>query len=227
MSRPLCTAPRCRSLGHHYPDCADESCRGCQPRLAADGLNLCPVHTRGIAEDATRAAEIYVELVLVLSGTGAPGEKTSGSKEVGAVLNERAVESRTLIRHTLVSWCRLVSEERGTSLPADDITSLGAYAATHAQWLAAHPAAGECADELHELAHGRPWRTAYPSGARVVVVGACPLVSDDGPCGHILRAIMRRTDSLLPSELVCDAEIPHQWPADQWLTLGRKLRRAA
>lgn len=43
----------------------------------------------------------------------------------------------------------------------------------------------------------------------------------------MLKAILRRTDSLLPSALVCDTDETHTIPASEWITLGRKLRRAA
>lgn len=212
-----CSAPRCRAFGRHLEACATDDCKGCQPRLAADGLRLCEVHVRRLGEHAHQAADVYTELALALLTSGRPDERTSGSKERGAVLNERAVQARTTIRHTLVSWCRLVSEERGITLPNDDITSLASYVAKHAQWLGAHPAAGECSDELEELARGKPWRIAYPTGARVVEVGACPL---DG-CGGTVRAILRRTDSLLPSELVCDTDGSHRWSAEKWRAFAR------
>ncbi|HEX5995977.1 MAG TPA: hypothetical protein VFY84_12615 [Jiangellales bacterium] len=234
-TRPLCIAPRCRSIGYHLGDCASEQCRGCQPRLAADGLRLCVVHTRAIGDDAYRAAEVHAELALVLAASDRPGERTSGTRERGLAVNERAVWARATIRHVLVSWCRLIAEERGITPPADDITSLAGYLAKHADWLSASDYADEVSDELRDLAHGEPWRVAYPTGARVFEVGPCPETVDGAPCPGVVRAVLRRTDSLLPSELVCDHRpdpepedwTPHRYLADQWLTLGRKLRRAA
>ncbi|HEX5994451.1 MAG TPA: hypothetical protein VFY84_04855 [Jiangellales bacterium] len=256
-TRPLCIAPRCRSIGYHLSDCTNEQCRGCQPRLAADGLRLCVVHTRAIADDAHRAAEVHAELALVLAASDRPGERTSGSRERGLAVNERAVWARATIRHTLVSWCKLIAEERGITLPGgwavqhlppgfigppnrlwrvnDTASSLARYLAKHADWLSASDYADEVSDELRDLAHGEPWRVAYPTGARVFEVGPCPETVDGAPCPGVVRAVLRRTDSLLPSELVCDHHpdpqpedwSSHHWPADQWLTLGRKLRRAA
>lgn len=242
-NRPLCVAPRCTSRGYHWPDCSNHECTGCQPRLAADGLLLCRGHRDRIAADATRAAQLYGDLTLVLAGTGSSDEKTSGSREYGANLNERATEARTTIRAVLSSWCRLVSEERGIHPPKKRVIKLlplgfigpaplvwtvddrpiamGRYLALHADWLAAHPAAGECSDELDELVrNAHP--IAYPSGARVIEVASCP-----HKCEGMIKAILRRADSLLPSAIVCDVDEHHTWPADQWLTLGKQLRRAA
>lgn len=242
--RPHCTSPRCSARGYHWPDCQNGECNGCQPRLAADGLNLCGPHRDWLPQDATKAAELYVELTSVLAGSGHPGEKTSGTPERGAKLNPRAVEARHTIRAVLSSWCRLIAEERGIHppkrrvvklLPMDFIgpaplvwtvddtpAAMGAYLARHADWLAAHPAASEVSEELHDLvtlAHP----IAYPTGARVFPVGPCL----HHGCEGTIKAILRRVDSLLPSSLVCDVDDTHTWPADQWLTLGRRLKRAA
>lgn len=220
---PLCAAPHCRVRGQHTTDCPGGDCRGCLPRPAADGLALCWPHTEWLARDARQAAWLYGELEHVLIGAPAVGGRVSGSPDRTRLPNMAAVEARTLIRHTLVSWCRLIAEERGIDLPRDEVAAMGDYIARHAHWLAAHPAAGEAADELRELAHGRPWRVAYPDSTRRVEVGPCP---HDG-CGGTIRAVLRASDSLLPSRIVCDANADHVWPASEWITLGRQLRRIA
>src|SRR5690606_12537238 len=133
-------------------------------------------------------------------GTGA-AERTSGSPDPTRLPNPAAMEARGTIRAVLAAWCRLIAEERGVELPEDTVAAMGAYIARHAHWLAAHPAAGEASDELRELAHGRPWRVAYPDGTRRVEVGPCLY---DG-CEGTIRAVLRASDSLLPSRIVCDA----------------------
>src|SRR5690606_6490509 len=218
---PLCAAPHCRARGQHTTDCPGGDCRGCQPRPAADGLALCWPHTEWLARDARQAAWLYGELEHVLIGAPAVGGRVSGSPDRTRLPNMAAVEARTLIRHTLVSWCRLIAEERGIDLPRDEVAAMGDYIARHAHWLAAHPAAGDASAEMRELAV-RAHRIAYPDGTRVVAVGPCP--RDGG--GGTTRAVLRASDSLLPSRIVCDANADHVWPADQWLTLGRQLRRA-
>ncbi len=205
-------------LAHHKPDCSVE-CRGCLPRYSADGRNLCEVCTRRLAEDATTAAQLYAELELVLAAPGRLGEHTSGTPDHGTELNDRAVEARTLIRHTLVSWCLLIAEERGITTPEDTVDALAEYVDRHSVWLSAHGAAGDCAEEIADLAHGAPWRTAYPSGARRFKVGPC-LMQD---CTGEIIAVLRDTDQLLPSALTCDADEPHTWTADKWREIGRAL----
>ena len=85
------------------------------------------------------------------------------------------VEHRVTIRHTLVSWTLLVTEERGINLPwywrtiplpegvqgpfnrlrtVDHRTeALGKLLADHARWIAQQPFAGEAAGELRDLLH--------------------------------------------------------------------------
>jgi hypothetical protein len=215
----LCANPRCCILGRHTTDCDNADCRGCLPRPTAAGTNLCEICTRRLAEDAHTAGVLFADLELVLTSTGVPGEPVSGGGNKGTTINDRAVECRTLIKHTLVSWTLLVTEERGITTPADVVEKLAAFVAAHAVWLSAHPAAGDCADELHELAHGQPWRTAYPSGARRFPVAAC-LMPD---CPGVIVAVLRDTDYLLPSALTCDTDDTHSWSADSWRSLGRAL----
>lgn len=215
----LCVNGRCRILGRHGQECESEDCRGCLPRPASSGCNLCEVCTRRLAEDAKTAAVLYADLELVLANSGVAGEPISGTRDRGTELNDRAVEARTEIRHTLVSWTLLIAEERGISTPDDYVHQIAAFVAKHAVWLSAHPAAGDAAGELHELAHGQAWRTAYPSGSRRFPVAACVVAE----CTGTIVATIRHTDYLLPSALTCDQDEDHTWTAASWRTLGRAL----
>lgn len=214
----LCPALGCRIVGHHRDSCEDDNCRGCVPRTAAPGLQLCDYHLLRIAADATRNADLYSELEAVLATSERPGERTSGTPSHGTELNIRAAVMRTEIRHVMVSWCKLVADERGIALPTDHIDAIGAYLALHRDWLAAHPAAGDCSDELASVGR-RAFNVAYPSGARIFPVGPCP----GSGCTATVRVVLRKVDALLPSELVCDADEPHSWPASRWRELGRTI----
>lgn len=228
MSKLACAVARCAIPRRHRDGCENEQCRGCLRALAAPGLRLCDLHTTRIATDALRCAELDHEIEQVLASYGRRDERTSGSATHGTVIDERAMAVRTEIRHTLASWCRLIAEERGIGLPPDHLDAIAAYVATHHEWLAAHPAAGDCSDELSGLQR-RAWAVAYPTGARVFPVGPCPTTG----CGATVRVVLRVIDSLLPSELVCDGTHvegcdcgrcpPHRWPYTSWRNLGRKI----
>jgi len=247
----LCTNPRCRRHGHHGPGCAGDSCRGCVPRVAGEGLRLCLLCVRRLEQDAIAAARLFDELAqALLPVRGVTGSGGGGSGiGAGLTLDDRAVDARAAIRAVLTSWVKLIAEERRISLPlrtlmtveprpvgfvgpmrllghtvADDSTyAMGAYIARHARWLATHGAAGDAADELATLAHGAARGIAYPEGARRVAISGCP---NDG-CAGELRAVIRAVDSLLPSAIVCTVDPEHMWTTAQWHRLGRQLQAAA
>lgn len=222
MTQLLCVSPRCAIPRRHRDDCTGD-CRGCLPGWAADGLRLCAVCLTRLGDNAVKAAELYDELELMLKTTGAGG-RSSSKPGPGTPPRDAVVDMRATIRHILASWCRLIAEERGIGLPADEVTAMGGYMGRHAEWLAAGEYAAEVADEVAALA-SRAWGLAYPSGSRTVEVGPCPL------CPGTLTAIVRATDQTLPSEVGCDGQEPHRWPADQWRQLDRlvmaKRRMAA
>jgi hypothetical protein len=220
-----CEGRRCRARGAHGSGCAGEpECLGCEPRLAADGLVLCWSHREAIPRHALLAAEIFDELTLQLAAGSSPAGEyvTATSLDKGIKLNTAAVEARDLIEGTLVAWTALIVDERGFTRPKLDPHSTAAFIADSASWLAAHPAAADCLDELHELAWGRPRAIAYPSGNRTIKLGDCPL------CEGSVAAVMRRPDSLLPSEVRCDLDEGHRWrgPAE-WAQLAEAMRSPA
>lgn len=228
MTDLLCLAAHCRTLGQHATDCTDQTCRGCLPRRAADGLRLCEVHTDAIGHDAVRAGDLHGALAQVLTGGGGGGPKVSGgSVDKSLNLNERAVTVRDEIRATLVSWCLMVAEERGIATPDDRPTALGAFVHKHRVWLAAHGAAADASVELRELVN-EARRVAYPEVSGTTRdLGTCPVAEDGSVCGGKLRGVMRRADSYLPSWVLCDREREHAWDATQWMELGAAMEAAA
>ena len=130
------------------------------------------------------------------------------------------------IRAHLVSWAKLVVDERDIEAPANTGHAIARFLAIHVDWLANHDAAGECADEFANLC-GRARRIAYPNGTRTIEVGHCQRETDGIRCDGVIKAILRRVDSLLPSAIVCDTDPDHTWDPTQWLRLGRQLKAAA
>lgn len=224
MTLALCIVPSCAARGRHQPHCDDDRCRGCLPRRADDGLVLCRHHTLLIAEDAVTASRLYDALADQLVASGLPGEKTSGSRNPGLKINTAALDARIYIRHILASWTTMIADVRGVALPwPDDTASLGLFIARHAVWLAAQSAtAPHVCTELRDLVHGA-YPIAYPSGTRIFDVAACPTQG----CPGTLRAVLRRSDALLPAAVVCGHDDAHTWSADRWLALGRQIRGIA
>jgi hypothetical protein len=238
-----CANPTCHTTGLHKTGC-DRNCRGCLPTLAGNGLALCYNHADRIGADAVKCAEALGELAvsLVPSGSGEGGRGANPHPSLN--LHDGVIELRSTIRNTIVSWSRLIHEERGISLPwrhrivrlaagiegpanrvrqgVANSTDLARYIQTHSRWLAAHPAAGECSEEFATLAASAR-RLLQPSGTRVIEVGPCPMEE----CGGMLRALMRTERSLMPSSVTCDADAGHEWTSADWLALARSMRVAA
>jgi hypothetical protein len=245
-----CLSPRCGEPGEHYDDCDGTRCRGCVPRQTAPGKTLCRECTRQLGRDIPAVAALDRELLERLTGTSAGGEGGKTSNPPGSRQpDDRPLWARAEIRNALASWTRIVCEERNVATPArltvrerplgftgpmpvirvpDDSTiGLAAFLVRHLDWLAGHNAADELADTFAELAHGRARRIAYPSGARVVEIAPCPCLVGADRCEGVIKAIVRPTDALLPTELVCDVDDTHRWSSTQWTRLRRQLRAAA
>ena len=196
-------------------------CPGCTPRQAANRSRLCELDLRRLGEDIAVLPELHAALAQTLAYGQGGGEKSS-NKPGSRVPNTAAMEQRVVIRHRLASWAQLVIEERDwNATPADNPTAIANFLAIHVDWLANHEAAGDCADEFAETA-GKARRVAYPNGTRTYEVAPCPM-----DCEGVIKAVLRRVDSLLPSELVCDTDEQHRWNSTQWVRLGRTLLKAA
>lgn len=244
MVNVLCALASCRVPGREHADGCDEQGCLCLRARARDGGRLCEHHTQRISDDllgthgrhhrscadntcsgcadTVGLADLYDELALRLAGGAGTGDKVSGTADTTRLPNPAAVETRAEIRHVLVSWCRLVAEERGFALPADTVHTMADYIARSSEWLAATDYADEAVNELNDLRR-RAFGLAYPSGTRVKDIAPCPV---DG-CAGTVRAVLRRTDSLLPSMLACDADDGHAWRASEWHAFRKLVERKA
>ncbi|MEU1128292.1 helix-turn-helix domain-containing protein [Streptomyces sp. NPDC005900] len=88
----------------------------------------------------------------------------------------------------------------------------------HAHWLCVHPAAGEVVAEFAETKAAAK-RVAYPVQIRKFQVGSCVELD----CGGSLVAAIQTDDQLTPSEVRCDADPRHVWPAQQWRELDVRV----
>jgi hypothetical protein len=177
---------------------------------------------------------------------GSAGEKVTGTKIPGIVINEpvsrlsSAVAGWTERARSYVLAAHPMAERPRT---LDTPTVL--------EWLAKYHAWRLAYDDDHERAVGVcEWaevyrrevrRLAYPTGVRRVHPrgAACvvpvlvrgddgePLTDDAGglvmrPCGGPLYALIRPADDDAPSELVCDSDDTHRVPSKQWLSWARR-----
>lgn len=244
MNTTLCLSRRCWIPGAHRTDCPSEMCRGCQPNTAGAGLLLCYGCADRIGSDAIAAAEACAELAEWLAPGGTGQGRGGVNPHPSLTLHDGVVEVRNLIRSQIVAWSKLVHEQRRVRLPWEwrivrlpagvegparrvrqglaNTRSLAQLIQTHARWLAAHPAAADCAEELSDLVAAAR-RVTNPSGTRVIEIGPCPMEG----CGGTLRGLLRRQASLIPSSVTCDTEPGHEWTSADWLALARSMKAAA
>lgn len=200
-------------------------------RQQAVGLTVCLWH-RDKAERAVAELPSLYEFLgrrLVASGAGGLTGMPSGNREPGIDINHRVAQARTDIRNNLSTWARVAVEERSMHCPPDDLPSIAAFIVAQVEWFSSQPFARQFVNDVVD-----DWHTARglsdPNPTRRFEVGPCP----EAGCAGILIAQIRPKDSLLPHDVTCHlspadeetGELLHSWPADRWMTLGRKVVRA-
>lgn len=129
------------------------------------------------------------------------------------------------IRAALTNWVRIVAEERGLMLPADDgrdeVELAAEFLRRHHDWSVSQLWADDYATELRDL-NEAAWSLLHPRRTEAATRLPCP-----ADCGGTLRASFRdddsHDDSLAPKVLICDGcALPV--PPEQWRKLARKIK---
>ena len=211
----LCESPRC----WRDPETGD-----LEPDVAAAGLRLCWTCRGRLVRDLDQLPAICADLETALAGgsAGSGGPVVSGTRARQLPLNVGAAYARAEITPVLASWAILIVEFRGVSAPVRDPGALARWLRPHVDWLAAHPAAGDAADEIAEIRRTAE-RGAYPNPVRRVELGACP----EHECEGAVWAIVRDPSAFLPSAAACDVQPDHEWAMQQWPRLRRAMRASA
>ena len=163
----------------HLNECPRDDCRGCLPRLAAIGLQVCGPCERRVSDGLREIPALHDALLTPTKAGGRQGRIT-GSPEPPQPMRDEPRWEREAIRAMLVSWCLLMAEDYGMSLPADTVQAMAGH--VHRQTI--RLLAGEHADQLtHDvtLAVGDARRRAYPSRPDWAVIG-------EHACGGLVRA---------------------------------------
>lgn len=211
MTAALCVGPRC--LG------STEGGRFRRP--AVPGLRLCAECRRAVRVGLAELPAIYADCESALVPRRNPtGPRVTGSRRsTGIDLDENTLTARTTILELLSSWSALVADERSVGRPArQDPTGLAAFLLTHLDWLQAHSAAGDFAEEVTRTV-ARARRLAYQGPAMRVDLGECVLPD----CGEAMTTSPAGRGGPRSFEVRCEAG--HSWPPHQWLRLFH-LQRA-
>lgn len=95
----------------HRPDCDHQNC-ACPPALAAPNSKTCGWHADTTRENLRELPELWAVL-----GAGSIGSGTGSDDESPQPLSDRARWEREGMRVMLVTWCKVLDEERGSPLP--------------------------------------------------------------------------------------------------------------
>jgi hypothetical protein len=137
----------------------------------------------------------------------------------GLALDDAVVSFRAAVMSVLASWCGLVVQERPVSVaPRRRVAELAGFLTVHLDWLAAHPAAGDAAAEIQELAE-KAEIAVNPNPLTKLVVGLC----DRPGCASSVHAIVGVRD-WIPDRVCCDSG--HVWRPHEWLLLARRIEQA-
>jgi len=201
------------------------------PRNATTPLLVCNWHADRTEQAIAELPALHkaLEHRLTTSGSSLITGMPTGSKEPGLNLNHRVAQARTDIRNNLTAWARTVAEERRITPPADTLNAIAVFLVRQLDWCLSQPYAKQLVNDLTE-----DWATARrlndPNQTRRFDVGPCP----EPDCEGTLVARIRSRDVLLPSDVTCDlspededGNLLHTWPADKWMTLGRRIVRKA
>ncbi|BBB01466.1 hypothetical protein RVR_8897 [Actinacidiphila reveromycinica] len=184
-------------------------CGPCVERLRTDLCRVLALH-----EEAERA---------LVRSPASLRQRVSGSRSVGIVLDDDSVAVRSAIRALLLSWTRLVADERGVAGVGDaEVRSLLRFLVAHLEWLAGHPAAPDFADEVAELLASAGRRSGV-GGEAAVPLGPCPQPG----CGGTLRASGAAVAGEPGAARHVRCEHGHGVTPRQWFLLAERGRRGA
>jgi hypothetical protein len=198
MSHRLCTSPHC----------------SVQPRHAAPGRNLCTPCRDQLADVLTVLADHYDDCAHELRlGWRRSGERVRGGMVGGIRLSDAILDVRADILSILTSWTAMTVQERGLPAPSRDVHAMTALLRRNIDWLAAHPAAGDFADEMTDLlACAR--EVVNPDRAPLLHLGPCPQPG----CERPVHATVQTKDRTSRPVISCAAG--HTYDADQWRALA-------
>lgn len=174
-------------------------CQTCVERLSGQLTDLAWAH-----DD--------LEGVLGASNRTARFDPVSGSKTPPVPVRLDVADHRDTIRTVLVSWTKLVVEERGMTLwPRNNVHAIADFLISQMTWLTEHEAAG---DLCHEVAHALGRARGLLAVPGPVAWVPCPDTGEE-PCDGKIRVT---PDTLVARCNTCG------WETDDLPWLGKLLR---
>jgi len=166
----------------------------------------------------------------------ATGSQVKASKEPPLPISAHILDVRVETFRDLHYWCSFIldnmrgADDKALTTRVDlTVDGMTAFIETWTVRIVGDfPADAEnLAKEMGRAARGLRG-VVQETGARRFPIGGCPEygTSDMGeriPCPGELRALLRKEDDLLPSEVACSLDAQHRWAAGEWMQLGRRI----
>ncbi|MDH6586219.1 hypothetical protein M2161_005325 [Streptomyces sp. SAI-133] len=204
--------------------CASNRCRraarsgALRRRPAEPDARLCGPCGRALAADLAALPALHRESEqhLVLPARQGGLARVTGHRPDPPPVSDTALEARHDAVVRLASWARLVLDETGTGRPPErTVPALAAFLGRHVGLLAAHPAAGEAADEIARVATALRLVVAPPK-PDLVPLGRCV----EPGCEAEVTLPERGGENLVLRGPMCGAG--HVLTPRQWLLLNRR-----
>jgi hypothetical protein len=185
--------------------------RRCHGRAVAE-LLVCRSCRAQLVADLAALPGLYAECEHALVPRPRPAlERTRRRRTIGIPYDEAAATARSGVLDVLAAWSALIADERTVTRPdRREASDLACFLAVHLDWLLAHQAAAEFAEELSAATQAAR-RAAGARPDQRKRLGDCP----EPGCGAGIFATA--------GEVGCDAG--HSWPPHKWLLLSRRLGR--
>lgn len=140
-------------------------------------------------------------------------ERVTGGSPAGIALRENVAKARSDAHAVLVAWASLVVEERRVRGPQGrEVAPVVAFLQRHLDWLSAHPAAGDFADEVAGL-ESALGDVIDPGAAAGFAVGRC----DQPDCAEPVLVQFEVGD---PGRPPVSCAAGHRVPPERWLRMG-------
>jgi hypothetical protein len=183
-------------------------------RPVPDNATICPrdAYTLDAAlADVSGYQGLAYDLQLAVTWQARIGTRSGGRPtETPVAYNERASEAEQALKNTLATWVRLIVDETGATLPADDLARIAAWLRPRVGWLRHHEAGAAAHDEIVDAV--RDARRVCDRPAERLYAGPCD------ECGRDLYA------NLDASYVRCGNVEGHEG-GDEWVWSVEERRR--
>jgi hypothetical protein len=107
----------CTRPGVHDGDCPGDTCTGCAASPAAAGRICCARHEDAVSAALQELPDLYAALGEPTTSTGGGSTASEADQDATPEALPPVIAARSLIRSTLVTWCRVLEEDFGVPLP--------------------------------------------------------------------------------------------------------------